>query len=281
MNGFKKRGQATHMEKPKKPPQRRLIVEDITVEALVDVLIENPKGILIVKDELSGFIGSFDAYKNSKNGGKDRAAFLELYNGGPKMVDRVNRGRMYISNWSASIIGGIQPGSMRRLMGKITDDGLLQRFIPIFVCKKGDGTDRPPVQEVLDAFYKAQERISKMRVAPDEGDNSNPGLSVVKFSPVAQKCRKMVIDTVNRVMVLPDTSPAFKGHLSKYDGLFARIALTFHVVKHISHDIPLIPFEISGKTAMMTAKLILDYLLPNAARFYSDLIGNSQHFNDA
>ena len=97
------------MAEPVEPEHRRLIADDVTVEALRKVLEVNPSGVGIIQDELSGWITAFDAYRNSR--GKDRADFCELYQGGHKLFDRAEKGHTYVPNWGASIIGGISTGT--------------------------------------------------------------------------------------------------------------------------------------------------------------------------
>ena len=114
-------------EPPADPPNRRAIVEDITTEALSEVLKDNDRGILCVHDELSGFFGSMDAYKG-KGVSKDRPVWLQAFNGGPRFIDRVTRGSVLVPNLSTSIIGGIQPEPIAKIAKNMDDDGLLQRF---------------------------------------------------------------------------------------------------------------------------------------------------------
>src|SRR5690606_41949678 len=92
------------------PPQlHRLTASDVAVEKLGDILSKyERRGIIIDHDELNGWLASIDAYKNGA-GGKDKAAWLEAYNGGGLGSDRIGRGSLWVENWSACIIGGIQP----------------------------------------------------------------------------------------------------------------------------------------------------------------------------
>ncbi|MGC8625428.1 MAG: DUF3987 domain-containing protein [Phycisphaerae bacterium] len=46
---------------------------DSTVEALASVLAENPRGVLLERDELQGWFASFDRY--AKGSGGDLAAY--------------------------------------------------------------------------------------------------------------------------------------------------------------------------------------------------------------
>ena len=61
-----KRGEDFHEDEPVKPIHRRIMADDITVEALRKVLEDNDHGVACVKDELSGWIASFDVYRSSK-----------------------------------------------------------------------------------------------------------------------------------------------------------------------------------------------------------------------
>jgi len=53
-------------EKPDPPQAERLLVSDTTVEALAPILLANPRGVLMARDELAGWTGSFDRYAGSK-----------------------------------------------------------------------------------------------------------------------------------------------------------------------------------------------------------------------
>ena len=64
---------------PKCPTLDRYIMNDTTLEALLPVLEENPRGVLIAWDELSGWFGSFDRYVKSGSGGGDMAKWLSMH----------------------------------------------------------------------------------------------------------------------------------------------------------------------------------------------------------
>ncbi|RMH20834.1 MAG: DUF3987 domain-containing protein, partial [Gemmatimonadetes bacterium] len=75
-------------KKPEKPVCERFIVSDTTVEALAPILLENPKGVLLARDELAGWLGSFDQYKKGARGGADCAHWLSMHNAQSLTVDR-------------------------------------------------------------------------------------------------------------------------------------------------------------------------------------------------
>ncbi|MFH1998901.1 MAG: DUF3987 domain-containing protein [Planctomycetota bacterium] len=114
--------------KPDKPLLRRYIVEDITLQALVQRLAENPRGLLLARDELSGWIRSFDQFTATT--GADVARYLEMYRAGPLSVDRVGTGNIWVPRAALSICGTIQDEVATRVFsGEHQANGLLARFI--------------------------------------------------------------------------------------------------------------------------------------------------------
>jgi hypothetical protein len=123
-----RRGQDT--EVPEEPILRRYKTEDATVEKISELLLENPRGILVHRDELSGWLRNLE--KQGREG--DRSFYLEAWNGtGSFDVDRIGRGSLHVPALCLSILGSIQPGPLstyvyQATQGEKGDDGLLQRF---------------------------------------------------------------------------------------------------------------------------------------------------------
>ncbi len=101
--------QTAQQNEPEKPIRRRYIVNDATVEKLGELLNENPNGLLLERDELSGFLNSLQREDRSN----DRSFYLEAFNGGGRYTyDRIGRGTIDIEAVCVSIIGTIQPGKL-------------------------------------------------------------------------------------------------------------------------------------------------------------------------
>src|SRR5215217_2815765 len=117
-------------EVPEEPLLRRYKTEDATVEKISEILLENPRGILVHCDELSGWLRNLD--KQGREG--DRSFYLESWNGTSSFdVDRISRGSLHVPALCLSILGSIQPGPLstyvyQATQGEKGDDGLLQRF---------------------------------------------------------------------------------------------------------------------------------------------------------
>jgi hypothetical protein len=63
-------------EEPEAPTMSRCVASDTTVEALVGILEDNPRGLLVYKDELTGWVRGMDQYKGGK--GSDRQHWLSF-----------------------------------------------------------------------------------------------------------------------------------------------------------------------------------------------------------
>ena len=109
------------------PKQVSLYTTDPTIEALIRMLNDNPHGVLLFQDEISGFLLGFDKYRGGRGG--DREQYLSLWNGHPLKKDRVNES-LYVPEPFLSLLGGLQPGKAVRLFGEDSfDDGLIVRFL--------------------------------------------------------------------------------------------------------------------------------------------------------
>jgi len=251
--------------KPELPTIYRAIAQDFTIEALRDILKHSTRGILAERDELSGWFGSMDAYK--RGGGSDRAAWLETYNGGSRRIDRVGSGSVFVKNWSACIIGGIQPDTMRQIAGDLQEDGLLQRFMVVYGRSQIKGNKQAPNKQINERYREVIRQIWDIQPA-DHG--------TVHFSEAAQAIRESVADYAFELIGLDFISTAMTAHLGKWGGLFARLALTFHAIDCADKRVHPQSCEISEETAKTVKAFMIDLLLPHAASFYLDIVGGSQ-----
>src|SRR3970282_2004204 len=104
-------------EQPMSPEADRCVVSDTTVEALAPLLLANPRGLLLARDELAGWIGSFDRYAGGK-GGADPAHWLSIHNGESIVMDRKTgiRPTIFVPQAYVSVCGGIQPAILHRAL---------------------------------------------------------------------------------------------------------------------------------------------------------------------
>ncbi len=109
--------------------QPQLYCADITVEALAERLQNQPRGLIVLRDELSGWLGSFNRYNRGR---ADAAQWLSLYGARDLVVDR-KTGRMRrvsVARAAVSILGPITPYGLHRALGdEHMENGLAARLL--------------------------------------------------------------------------------------------------------------------------------------------------------
>ncbi|MDP2800814.1 MAG: DUF3987 domain-containing protein [Phreatobacter sp.] len=237
---------------PKPPEPERFIAGDTTSEALAAILARQDRGVLVKRDEIAGWIGGMEKYASGRASMADRAFWLEAFNGSPFMVDRVGRGTISVANLSVSIIGGIQPDRLAELQG-LQSDGLLQRFVPVFVGPGRVADDRPVPP---DGFAAMVEQAAS--VAPMEFTFDNKALAVM------ERFRQRTHDLQGAAET---ALPGFAQFVGKLDGLFGTFALLFHVADGLEPD-GWMADRVPAETAARVERLFADFIMPHAFEFY-------------
>jgi hypothetical protein len=121
---YKAQGNKKKLPPPEKPIHRKVLENEPTVEGLSKAIRDNTNGILLLRDELSGFLLSMDQYKSGKG---DLGFYLECWSGGRWSSTRKSAESIYIDDLYLNIFGTIQPEKARELFSN-TDDGMTARF---------------------------------------------------------------------------------------------------------------------------------------------------------
>jgi putative DNA primase/helicase len=207
------------------PVLRRVIVNDATFEMLHQIMSENPAGILVVRDELTGWLSQLD--RAGREG--ERAFCLQAWNGDTGHdIDRIGRGTIHVEACCMSLMGGIQPGRLRSyLSDAIKDgpgnDGLMQRF-QILVWP-----DIDPKWQYVDVcpdpiLAAGTEGIFSRLISLDAASPLR-----FRFSPEAQELFVQWIGELEAKIRGADLHPALVAHLSKYRSLMPSLALLFEL----------------------------------------------------
>jgi hypothetical protein len=175
-------------EAPIKPPRPRIVTMDTSTEQLLRLLADNEPGLLHVRDELAGWLGSFDRYGGN---GADRGFYLESWNGGSYVCDRVkfNDVPLRIVHASLAIIGGIVPDRLRDALAD-ADDGLPPRFIfvwpePVAIAPLGEGSPTDAAER-RSKLQKAAKDLRALQMGAD-----NHGVPAPRALPLDIDARKL------------------------------------------------------------------------------------------
>ena len=253
-----------------KPTERRYIVNDSSVEKYGELLRESPNGLLLFRDELTGWLRSLDDERKAS----DRAFYLEAWNGSGRFTyDRIGRGTLHIDDTTTSVFGGIQPGPLavylRAALAFGGDDGLLQR-IQVLVYpdepKTWKNVDRWPETEAKNKAFDLFQRLSGLDTEPfSKDDNGKPYLH---FDDSAQDFfDDWLTDLMNTLRNGRITHPILESHFAKYRKLMPALALIFYLCE--ADD----GFSFVSLSAAKKAAAFCSYLWAHAERIYGLAIG--------
>lgn len=250
---------------PEEPKLRRLIVNDATFEALHQTMSENPAGILVIRDELTGWWSTLD--RAGREG--ERAFSLQAWNGDTgHTIDRIGRGTIHVEACCMSMLGGIQPGRLRSyLVDALEDgpsnDGLIQRFQVLVWPDTEPGwtyVDRPPNTASEEQAARAFRKLVEL-------DAANP--KRFRFTPEAQELLVEWLKELELKVRGDELHPALISHLSKYRKLMPALALLFELASQAAVDGE--TDTVSLEHARMAAAWC-DYLESHARRVYSCVV---------
>lgn len=228
-------------------PLRRFIVNDASIEALGEVLRDNPTGTLVYQDELAGLLALLE-----KDGNQSLRAFLlQAWSGKEGFTfDRIGRGRRHIESCAVSLLGSIQPGviatHVRAANGHTAGaDGFLQRFSLMVwpdVSRHWEDIDRPldaeAEWEATDVFH-AFENITTARLTQQGVKPGRDGIPTYRFAPDAQELFGTWRHELEHRLRSGTLAPAMEAHLGKYRKLVPALALLIHVAEVTGGDVSL------------------------------------------
>jgi hypothetical protein len=260
------RAEYVSLEEPEEPTRKRYKTNDATIEMLSKLLNENPRGILIFRDELIGLLVSWDKPGRET----DRAFFLESWNGtGEFSTDRIGRGTIDTQNLCISILGGIQPSKLAAYLAQAKDplknDGLIQRFQLLVYPDEPDWQliDEAPDLDARTRAYEVYKTLAEMDFT-EYGATPGEKRPYFVFSEEAQKSFNAWLTELQTVK-LKDETPLMAEHLSKYRSLMPSLALIFHLIDCAGGKAS---GPVSGEAALR-AMAWCQYLQSHARRIYS------------
>lgn len=231
-----KRGSIPHMPRePEAPVIARHVCDDTTVEALAMLLRDQPRGLLMARDELAGWLAGFDRYAQGKGG--DVAKWLEMFGGRPLTVDRKTGDNkvIYVPRAAVSVTGGIQPETLRRSMGDAyIDNGLASRLLfampPVRVKRWTEDQVMPADEEALARLFAGLYRLRM--------DMDGKGEPVPRVLGLTDQARAAWVAFYNdHAREQSGLSGELASVWSKLEGYTARFALIIELVRCVGYGL--------------------------------------------
>ena len=209
------------------PIRKCHVVVDSTVEALIGALRDNPRGVLIYKDEIDSLLSNFNRYN-----GSDEGYFLSLFSGTPfKYSRKSNNEHIFLANPYCSIIGTTQPGRLgEQFGGKRMMNGFSSRFLKVYpeIDKMPSWNDTAMPDGVLEEWERI---IRKVVAATPSTDQEGKATSIeLLFS---QEAKLRVIqwkDEVNNKAYAETDSDAVRALCGKLETYLVRFCLVIQIM---------------------------------------------------
>ena len=256
---------------PEQPVCTRYIVQDTTVEALAARLEQNPMGLLLARDELSGWVGSFNQYRSGA--GSDAQHYLVMHRAGSLTIDRksIDKPTIYIPRAAVSICGNIQTAVLRRIMTlEHKESGLLARFLLMMPPPRRkrfpDDIDDADLRARVDAVFDG---LLRMFPNIDENGYTVP-IATPLSAPADQAFRAFCDEHEDRKNGLLNDD--LRAHFAKLEGYCGRFALLFHFVRLAAHDPRLSDAESIDAESMHHAIQLTRWFADESTRVYAALV---------
>lgn len=216
-------------EEVKKPKKSQFIVNDVTMEALIDLHGENKNGIGILRDELAGWFKDMNRYSQ----GSDLEHWLSSWSGKEINMNRKTAKSSFVERAFIPVLGGIQPDIMDSIYtSENKENGFVDRMLFSFPELEVDKyNDKEMNQDHLDwyndyimAMYEAIRGIIKY--------NSEDQIEPIKcsFSKEAKKEWVRIFNNITEQQNSDAENEYMKSMLPKQKSYIPRFALLLQVL---------------------------------------------------
>ena len=262
-------------EKPRRPVLRQATLDSTNTEAAAKVLGDNPRGIIVLKDELSAFVLSMNQYRSGGKG-DDKQFWLSAWAGSMAKINRAGThlaGPLVIPDPFVGIAGMMTPSSLPELRGdnrkgEATEDGFVDRFLFSFPDPfEAVGESWAEVSDELKRGYAEVflDLLGFEMVAEVEGpDDERSRPYIVKLGPEARLEWEHFTNSIAKRINALDKFDPFRGVLSKLKGFGARLAILLWCLRRVCGELQS-DSPIDADTVRKAAKLI-DYFEAHGRR---------------
>lgn len=246
---------AGYGDPPPKPAPLKITVSDITSQKLVRRAVDMPRGMLLYLDEML----SWAKKVMDPRSGEVRSAWTQSYESTKYEMDRVGAGPIYAENYALTIYGNLQPHVFSDVVKGMSEDGMLQRFIPVLVrphyAKKGKPTRDQTVRNRYDQMLRTVYGLPAMtyNLSPEAYRHFDEFQDWFESSKVDER--------------ILHSGPIFMTAFGKLEGMVGRLALVWHVATD--------PFSvtISGETMRKVIRFAKSYVVPAMRYAYDSELG--------
>ncbi|MFR9649381.1 MAG: DUF3987 domain-containing protein [Rikenellaceae bacterium] len=232
-----------------KPRPVRKVVSDTTVEGLVALHANNPRGLTLFADELKGWIANFTRYSS----GSQEQFWLSNFSGKPVIVDRKNsESSILISEPFINVLGSTQPKVLNSFAkGDRSYNGFTDRILwSIIDSSHKSKWSRDSISPDVELDYKRL--INAILELSDE----------VKTISLSESAYDALMDWqgYNADLINSEEQENLVGMQSKLEIYMIRVALIVHILRFYCSEVDDISV-IDSSSVAVAAKIIEYYRL--------------------
>lgn len=262
------REQQKLVEEVKKPFKTQFIVNDITLEALVELHSENKNGIGVNKDELAGWFKDMNKYRQ----GSDLEHWLSSWSGKQINMNRKTSKSSFVQRAFIPVIGGIQPSIMDTFYTEENkESGFIDRMLfcyPDLKPKKYSEYEMKEeylqwYEDYIISLYESVKGIIKYT------DDNEIDPHIARFSEDAKNEWIRIHDSLIDAQVSDNENEYMKSMLPKQLSYIPRFALIINTL--LSNENEDISLNVICKESVLKAEKLSKYFIAMAKKIKSQI----------
>jgi hypothetical protein len=249
-----------------KPKKSQFIVNDVTLESLIELHNENKNGIGVLKDELAGFFKDMNKYRE----GGDKEHWLSSWSGKQINLNRKTAKSSFVERACLPILGGIQPSIMDTFYtDENKDNGFIDRMLFSYPEMSIDYySEYEMKQEHLDWYDNYILRFyenTKKSIKYTEDWEIEPVIAT--FTPDAKEEFVRVQNKLTDSQNSDEENEYMKSMLPKQKAYMARFSLIINTLESLENkDVFRDVIEVKS---VLKAEILSDYFITMASKIKS------------
>ena len=256
-------------EKIDKPLSRQFLVNDITLEALVDLHEQNPNAIGVFKDELAGWFKDMNKYRQ----GSDLEFWLSSWSGTSISLNRKTSKSAFVDKPFIPVLGGIQPGVFEEFTtGNNKDNGFVDRILISYPDLNVNHYNNNHISDELIEWYRAfidnlRNLFTKQFVRFNEkGEIEN---MVAKFKNDASKEWMRIHEKITHIQNSDEENEYMKSMLPKQKSYIPRFAMILQVIwSSVDDNYEMLTIN---KSSVLQAEILSEYFINMSKMVKADM----------
>jgi hypothetical protein len=251
---------------PVKPKERAIVVNNYTIEKLLQLLCNQGQGILLHKDELAALINSLNMYRGGK--GDDEQTLISIWGNDTINIDRVGKSDT-ISSYCIPkphlcIYGTIQPEQFYDTFNKKhQQNGFIARFLlaEIEPTKYKFPENLPNTINLLNKLY------DNIKVTTFD-DTNEDGIYECKIKDDALEEYKRLMEDVCTINARYSIKVPLRDSIAKFETHANRLILLMQLIRYAAKETE--SLDIEKDTIIRTEKLIKYFIYQAIAIWLKD-----------